>query len=136
MALHWMEAAPDRSAPLAMDWATYELLEQAGLEVCIAMRRAAVLIGYAVFLLSPALHCRGRVHAASDAFYVLPAERRGYAGIRLIRAAEQALRAAGVYAVQCTIATRVRSRRGTDLQPLFHRLGYAAAEIGMRKRLD
>lgn len=133
---HWCEASADPSLPLNVDWEAFRGMEAAGLEVCIAARRGGRLIGYAVYLVCPALHYRGWIVADADVFYLEPEDRRGWVGVNLFRAAEAALKEKGVDEVWQRVKLHVKPGRGrSDLGPLFRHLGYRAVETAYRKRL-
>lgn len=136
-AMHWLEATADRAIPLDLDWDVFAKLEAAGFLYCVAARVAETLIGYALYVLHPALHYRGRLIAQADAFFLRRSDRRGPIGIRLFRYAEDGLRKRGVHEVWSRVKSHVLAgRRGSDLRPLFARLGYREVETVMRKRLD
>lgn len=133
---HYREASADLSVPLEVDWAMFERLEDAGMEVCIAARDRGRLIGYAVYILHPHLHYRGLSVAEVDVFFLNPADRRGSTGMRLFRAAERVLALRGVQEIWNRVKLHVKPGRGrSDLGPLFRRLGYRAVETTYRKRI-
>lgn len=99
-ALHWEEVAGDKDViPLAPDWDRYRALEKSGVFKCLAARRDGILIGYSWWLVGPSLHYMTTKHAVNDLIFLDPDERRGLAGVRLIREGERALRDLGVVKV-------------------------------------
>lgn len=136
-AQHWLEASADRSVPLDVDWQQYENMESIGAMLTVTARRGGELIGYAVYVVWPHLHYRGRLIADADSFFLDPADRRGFVGVLLFREAETMLRARGAHEVWARVKLHVRGgkRRTHDLCGLFRWLGYSPVEIILRKRL-
>lgn len=133
---HWHEATADRSVPLDVDWALFEQIERADMEVCITARRSGVLIGYAVYLVHDHLHYRGLKVAEADVFFLNEDDRAGFVGIKLFQVAEALLQERGVNEVWQRVKLHVRPGRGrSDLGPLFTYLGYRPVETIYRKRI-
>lgn len=133
---HYLEASADLSVPLEVNWALYEHLEQANLEVCVVARRDSVAVGYAVYFIVPHLHYDQLV-AENDIFYLAPEERHGWVGLRLFRHAERLLRERGVDEMIGRVKQHVKPGRGrSDLGPMFEFMGYRPIETVYRKRLS
>jgi GNAT superfamily N-acetyltransferase len=133
---HYREASADLSIPLDVRWDMYENLELAGLEVCAVIRRDSALIGYVVYIVVPHLHYQHTV-ADIDVFFIDPAHRKGWLGVRLFQIAETLLRPRGVTEVCSRIKLHVKPGRGTrDLGALFRWLGYRPVETLYRKRIQ
>jgi GNAT superfamily N-acetyltransferase len=132
---HWAEASADLSQPLAVNWGLYERLEQANLEVCVVARHEAVPVGYAVYIVQPHLHY-DLVIADNDLFYLDPAYRYGWLGVKLFTLAEQLLRERGVNEVinRCKLHVKP-GRGGRDVGGIFRLLGYRPIETLYRKKL-
>lgn len=132
---HYREASADLTVPLDPNWDVYEKLEQAGLEVCVVTRKNGTPIGYAVYITAPHLHYAHQL-ADADVFFIDPAHRSGWLGVKLFRVAEQLLVEHGVCEIHNRIKLHVKPGKGTrDLGVLFKFLGYRPVEIGYRKRI-
>lgn len=120
---HWQEVAQDQGRmPLDVAHDAYARLEaEGGLLVC-TMRVDGELAGYFISFLRPHLHYQSTLCAYVDVYYVKPEYRRGFLPVRLFRAAEQYLQAAGVQKIFA--GTKVY----LDKSPLFHRLGWVETE--------
>ena len=133
---HYREASADLSEPLAVNWAAYAKLEEAGAEACVVARREGYPVGYAVYLIVPHLHYATQV-ADADVFFLDPRWRSGWLGVRLLREAEKLLRERGVNEVLNRVKLHVQpGRGGRDLGPLFKFLGYRQVETQWRKRIS
>lgn len=128
---HWEEIALDRdTVPLDPDWDAYARIEAAGLmHITTARDGTGRLVGYAAYFLAPNLHYRSLHVAETDIFWLSPEHRRGSAGLRLIRAAEEHLKTRGVN----KIVSKVKLHHDTG--PVFERLGYTAIERIYAKKL-
>lgn len=135
--MHWREASADLSVPLAVAWDKFEALERMGLEVCVTARKRGQLIGYLVYVLYPHLHYRTMLVGDSDNFFLDPAHRNGWIGIRLFREAERLLVERDVQEVWGRMKLHVRPGRGhRHLGVLFRYLGYRPVELFWRKRIS
>jgi GNAT superfamily N-acetyltransferase len=132
---HYREASADLSVPLDVNWALYEKLEQAGIEACVVARKNAVPIGYAVYFIAPHAHYAYTI-AEADVFFIDPAHRSGWLGVRLFRVAEKLLAEKGVGEIHNRVKLHVKpGRGGRDLGVLFRFLGYRPIEMDYRKRI-
>lgn len=132
---HYREASADLSVPLDPNWDLYEKLEQQGLETCVTVRKEGALVGYAVYLLSPHLHY-DHVVAEADVFFIDPAHRSGWLGVKLFQLTEDLLREKGVSEICSRVKLHVKpGRGGRDLGMLFEFLGYRPVETNYRKRI-
>ena len=125
---HW-EYVTDHEWPVDIDWPTFFRLEDTGILRVMTARDGDKLVGYALFVLAPALHYRNKLLAHDDAFYLAPAYRKGGNGFQLFRAAEAMLREAGVDRIVCHEKLKV------PLEAFFIRLGFHAAERNWFKDL-
>ena len=105
-------------APASVLPALYQVMEEAKALHITTARLGGELVGYALYLLSPDMHSQGQLTAHSDAFFLAPQQRRGWAGRDLLRAAEEQLRARGVTRLVQTVTPRRK------VGPLLHRMGY------------
>lgn len=139
LALHWEEVALNKDAvPLAVDWTQYRALERAGVLKILAMRQGGELVGYDIFFVQPTLHYATSTWALNDILYLAPEHRKGLAGARLIREAEQRLRELGVQKVLYHSKLHLnlgRHSEGDTVGRLLRRLGYAHVENVWAKML-
>jgi GNAT superfamily N-acetyltransferase len=132
---HYREASADLSVPLAMNWEMYERLEQAGLEACVIMRKDGAPIGYAVYVMAPHMHYQTIV-ADADLFFIEPAHRSGWLGVKIFRVAEDLLREKGVNDMCNRVKLHVQpGRGGRDLGVMFRFMGYKPIETIYKKRI-
>ena len=112
---------PDRERFLA--------IEKAGImPVFTARREDNLLVGYAVFLVSPHLHYSALVWAMQDVLFVHP-EHRGVGAVRFILRQDDALKASGVQ----VIARYVSARH--DYEKTLLGIGYSPIERAYIKRV-
>ena len=64
------------------DLEAYKALNNAGQLRLYTMREEGVMVGYALYLIQPVLHCKGSFHGLSDVMYIEP-EYRGLGGTLL-----------------------------------------------------
>lgn len=121
---HWREVESDLDRfPLEPDFEKFFALERAGVLVSFTAREErGGLAGYAIYFASPPLHHKSSVFAYCDSVYLAPEQRRGRAGIDLLRVAERVLVARGVAKIVYPVKLH------HDWGPVLERLGYAAAE--------
>lgn len=106
------------------DWERFEFMEDAGVVHTLTARVEGALVGYVVHLVVPSLHYRGLIQAHDDAHYLSPEYRKGWAAIKMLRAAEEMLMEVGVDAICYHTKERADIHRG----PVFARLGYKPQE--------
>ncbi len=127
---HWLEIANFKdSIPLDPDWAKYQAMEAAGMLVIITMRRGGKLVGYSIFMLLNHPHYQSTLFAMNDILYLVPAERRGLTGIRLIKESERILMKMNVKKITWHLKPQ------HDFSPILKRMGYMHEEICMGKVL-
>lgn len=119
------ETIPYKDAcPNEIDEERYAALENAGLLRAFSARRDGRLIGYCIYVVTPgALHARNTKRATCTDWYLLPEERRGLIGMKLMKFAEAALRREGVV----LMATSVMET-STAAQVLLARMGHTLTE--------
>lgn len=139
LALHWEEVALNKDAvPLAIDWPRYRVLEKTGALKALTMRQDGALIGYDVFFVQPTLHYATSTWALNDILYLTPEARKGLAGARMIRTAEQMLRELGVQKVIYHTKLHLNLGRRTDgdtVGRLLAAMGYTHVENVWAKML-
>ena len=120
---HWDEiACKTICGPLDVNEDVYRLLEQSGALHITTAREQGRLVGYAAYIVGANAHYKTRIMAEADVFYMHPSQRRGTAGIRLLKAAEAALHARGAH----IIVNKVKVSH--DVGPIFARMGYHHVE--------
>ena len=122
---HYNEIALNKeTTPFDPSWEQYWTLEQAGVLHIVTARDEGKLVGYSAYiLLKRNLHYALSV-AESDIFYLAPEYRKGLNGARMLKFAEDSLRALGVQ----RIVTKTKLTPEHDLGPLLERLGFAPIE--------
>ena len=130
---HWQEIALDQERiPLDVDMERYQALDAAGVLHVVTVRdETGLLRGYWVGFVTTHLHYRSTLHALLDVYWLDPALRQGWTGVRLFRVVEQTLRARGVMKVVMGHKRHVHGR----LAKLFGFLGYRHIEETYSKLL-
>ena len=118
----YKELLPEHNLPFDPNYQAYLAAAKSGSMFCCTCKKDGKLIGFVVFHLSPYLYsCRCRM-AVQDLLYITKSERKGFVGIKLLKAAEQMLRSKGVDIIN--IVCKVHH----DQTKLFERLGYKLVE--------
>jgi len=117
---HWEEIARNKDfIKLVPDVKKYEASENMGILRCLTARENGILIGYAVYFVTPHLHYSNNLWAFCDIIWIAPEHRKGMLGIRLIRFVEQFLKDEGVHVIH-TIAKLAHPALGKILGHLGH----------------
>lgn len=120
---HWKEIALNHAeVPLDIDHERYDALDEAGVLHIVTAREDGVLIGYHVAIVSTHLHYKSTLHGITDVYYIAPAKRQGFTGIRLFQTVEKELKTLGVK--KLFTGTKLH----LDLGRMFERLGYKPVE--------
>lgn len=127
---HWREIAHYQDIELKPDVETYARLQAAGQLRCYTARDSGRLIGYVVFFVRPNLHYSASLQAHQDVLFVALHYRKGMVGVRLIKFAEERLRAEGVQVIYH------HAKRTNKVGGLLERLGYELVDEIYAKRLD
>lgn len=123
LAEHWEEIALNKDKiKLKPDWFGYEQMYMMGRLCIVTARDKGVVVGYAVFILMRHLHYSSNVYALNDVLFLKKSHRKGTAGFRLLRAAEQILRDKGVSKINWHVKVH------HDFGVLLKRLGYQLEE--------
>ncbi|MEG2173799.1 MAG: GNAT family N-acetyltransferase, partial [Desulfovibrionaceae bacterium] len=105
-------------------------IEGAGaLHITTARGVQGELAGYAIYFVQAYPHVQHIRMAQSDALYLAPAYRKGFAGLRLLQAAERALVDKGVQNIMQTCTVK------KDFGVLLRRMGYVNTETVYRKEI-
>lgn len=128
---HWEELALDRDKiELSMDMEKYKQLSDSGVLHIVTARRDGRLVGYFVTFLMIHPHYKDAgLMALTDFYYLLPEERRGGAGAKLVIAMETSLKERGV--VKAYLSCKLHE----DHTPLFTLLGWKPTDITFTKHL-
>jgi GNAT superfamily N-acetyltransferase len=128
---HWQEIALNKNTiKLDPHWEVYENLAKMGhLNITTARTDKGELVGYVVYLLQPLLHYKSELSAVGDVFWLRPDHRKGSLGMRLLKVAEEKMRALG-----CTYIVN-KTKLHKDVGRLFERMGYTAIERVYAKEL-
>jgi hypothetical protein len=141
---HWEEIALNKDAVrLNPDWDGYQKLEDGGFLHVTTARFCGQIVGYASYIVSVNLHYRTMLVADGDIFYLAKAQRKGAAGIRLLRAAEAHLIALAVGHggdVDCVYIINkekehFRKEGRAIVGPVLNHLGYKLIEHYYAKRV-
>jgi len=120
---HWKEVALNHAdVPLDIDHERYDALDESGALHIVTVRSNGALIGYHVAIISGHLHYAKTLHGVTDVYWVHPAHRKGFTGIRLFKRVEEEMRGLGVK--KLFTGTKVH----LDMSKLFERLGYTRVE--------
>ena len=131
MKLDWDEIDhPAKGSEFSIDWDTYQKLEDmGGLKVFTARTDSGSLVGYFSVVLSPSLNSKSVVNVVSDAFYLHPEYRKGFAGVKLFKFVEKCLKEDGLNNLVVT------STAAYPIDNFLTRLGYSKAETLYQKDL-
>lgn len=113
---------PERSAKLAL-----QVIENAKGKVLLWENDDARIVGLLGFVIFPH-YFTGELTANEIMWYVLPEERKGGAGIKLLWAAEELAKKLGATRMQFTAPTE-------EVGALYAKFGYFKVEVGYRKDL-
>jgi GNAT superfamily N-acetyltransferase len=129
---HYDELALHKeSMPLGLDNELYSDLQTKNFLLIVTARRSGRLVGYYVGVIvshHPHNKDAGKV-STTDMFYIIPSERKGGAGVKLLKFAEAELKANGV--IKATISTKAGFENGE----LLEALGWHKSDIVRQKVL-
>jgi len=97
--MHWKEVCQDPSRmPLGLDVASYSALFAAGIMQIVTAREtfAGTLVGYQISIFRPHMHYCSVLCAFEDTYFLDPAYRKGFVGVKLISESLRLLKARGV----------------------------------------
>jgi len=127
---HWAEISDPEDAdyiPLDPDWDEYQASADCGILHITAARSSGALVGYAFVFVKRGLHYKSTLLAHFDLYWVEPAMRGPWVGVRLFQEVERAMRARGV------MKMTNRCKTWCDVSPIFARLGWKQDEAGFSK---
>ncbi len=127
---HYLEIAKYKDVPLDIDVTVYKVLEELGKLRVFTARDDDLLVGYAIYTVSPHPHYKGTIHAIQDILYLTPSYRKGRLGMKLISYADDRLQKEGAQVV--TQHVKVYA----DFGGILELLGYEKMEHIWVKRLN
>lgn len=131
---HWREVSHYIDIPLDIDRLGYTRLDAAGLLRIYTVRAGlgGKLIGYAAYVVGKNGHYQGSgLQAKQDVIYVEPDVRGAFVGSKLVKFADEMLRAEGVQVVYQHVKLAHRA-----LGRILERAGYEKIEMIYGRRLD
>jgi GNAT superfamily N-acetyltransferase len=121
---HWREIALNQDKiPLDPNWELYFTYEVANVLHVLTVRDQGVLVGYVFMLVHPHLHYASSTWAQTDIYWLDPAYRFGWTGVRMFRAVEHRMRVLKVEQLLVNVKLHFEAERGT-VGKLLERLGY------------
>ena len=132
-AFNWDEVYRDKfEMPLDVDWSKLLMLERMGQYKALVAHAKGKLVGYNGYFLQPPIRHKASVWAVNDTIYVEPEHRASTIGLRLLKAAEPAMKGFGaklllqgnLWPDDVSTSGKARARFGA----LLIRLGYAPVE--------
>ena len=111
------------------DWEIYNILEEQNSLMIFTCRDELKLVGYFVVISTPNLHSKGSILAVADVIFLDKDYRRGLAGYKLFKFAEDCVRKDGFKTLHVTTTEM------NPIDPLMSRLGYSKIETKYEKVL-
>jgi len=127
---HFKEISANQDIPLQPNIRMYNKLEKMGMFRAYVARIDGELVGYAAYIVNPNMHYQQSLQAVQDVLFLRKEYRKGFAGIRLIKYADEQLLSEGVQIVYHHVKV------ANDFGPVLERLGYRWIEKIYSKRLD
>lgn len=128
---HYKEVSKYQDIRLDPDISAYTALEEAGaLAVYTARKQDGTLLGYAAYIIRVNMHYQSSLQAMQDVIFLTKEARKGMAGYKLIKYADQRLQELGVQIVYHHVKNKL------DFGPVLARLGYEPVEQIWARRLD
>ena len=120
---HWQEIAVNKEhIKLNPDWEAYADLEAFGNLKIFTARDGSALVGYFVVFVRNHIHYKDHLFAHNDILFLSEPYRKGFTGIKLIKFAEECLKADGVSVL--TINTKTHK----PFDGVLQRLGFNHVE--------
>jgi GNAT superfamily N-acetyltransferase len=126
----WLEVQHNTTAvKLDPDWDSYKSLEKQGSLYVFTCRDDNKLVGYFTALIVPNLHSKGHFRVMNDAIFLDKPYRKGFAGVRLIKFAEDCIKQDG----HSTLL--INTTEINPIDKLMDRLGYTKIVTSFEKEL-
>ena len=120
---HWQEIAVNKEhIKLNPDWEAYADLEASGNLKIFTARDGNALVGYFVVFVRNHIHYKDHLFAHNDILFLSEPYRKGFTGIKLIKFAEECLKADGVSVL--TVNTKIHK----PFDGVLQRLGFNHVE--------
>lgn len=120
---HWQEIAVNKEhIKLNPDWEAYADLEASGNLKIFTARDGSALVGYFVVFVRNHIHYKDHLFAHNDILFLSEPYRKGFTGIKLIKFAEECLKADGVSVL--TVNTKTHK----PFDGVLQRLGFNHVE--------
>ena len=120
---HWQEIAVNKEhIKLNPDWEAYADLEASGNLKIFTARDGSALVGYFFVFVRNHIHYKDHLFAHNDILFLSEPYRKGFTGIKLIKFAEECLKADGVSVL--TINTKTHK----PFDGVLQRLGFNHVE--------
>lgn len=133
---HFNEVASSKEDfGLDFNWQIWQDMSDAGLLYICAAFDGDNLVGYIPVIKVPNLIHAGVRTCIGQSIYLVPKHRKGFAGIRLIKFAENLAKALDAEEFKVSISKNSKSGKGEPLSRLFTILGYKFREVVYSKRL-
>ena len=131
---HWQETERYLGARLAPDQASLLARQEHGNWITFAVRlqSSRELVGYLMFHVGSSMQVQGMKVAFDEGFFLTKKHRKGVLALRLLRYAEQGLRAARVHYMGVSSKWLVG---GTKVEKLYKRAGFAPVAVVFTKPL-
>lgn len=130
IAMHYDEIAADKHViKLDPDWGRYQALERDSALRIFTARDEGKLVGYSVFFLIFHHHYKSNLFAQNDMLYLMPDQRKGLAGIRLLRYSEAQLTKDRVDKIMWNVNVK------NDWRVILTRMGYVERDVIMAKAI-
>lgn len=127
--LHWKELALNQDKiPLDVDWDRYLELDLVGRLQVLTVRDGDSLVGYVFNLISPALHYRSTMWCHIDMYWLAPAYRFGWNGVRMFTENEKFVKRTGAKIISVAEKLHFKNEFGRQVSVLFKRMGYSPIE--------
>lgn len=119
---HYDEIAVQKSMKMKPDEPAYRALDASGQLDVLVGRKDGQMVGYVLSVVRPHLHYADSLCGFEDGYFLTKPERRGMAGVRLIREWEASMRARGCQ------RWFIMTKPFLDMGPVLKRLGYSLTD--------
>lgn len=127
---HWREIALDQDQiPLEPNYDLYLNADLVGVLQVLTVRFGVLLVGYVFTMVGPALHYNSTIMAEVDMYWLDPAFRSGWTGVKMFTEVIRKMREVG--AKKLFISEKIHFHNENDRRVglLLKRLGFAPVEI-------
>lgn len=135
---YWKEVGSDRTAqPLDPDWQRMLYLHNIGMLELLTVRDGNLLVGFSTVLFGPQLHFASTPTAQVDLFFLSPAYRKAWTGMKMARSVVDRARAGGARIILFGDRLAFKGRRGRKFgKTVLKRLGFRPREVVYSLRLE